>query len=327
MQVAEERPAGPGTVTVLGPSLAFDLTWSVHGAASTYLRAAHPVLERAYLDDPTLADRIGAMWDDGLGCFSEFDVLTWMAGVAGATDLDTVLEGVAGVIGSVPLDLPLGSETPQDRAAILRRLAALADSPQVRRRYLALLRDLWARFDPWWQAEGAPAARAAADDVRAGLGRGEDWQEVIGKGCDTLVDHLPTITQHHDEGRPICLVACALFGRGLYFEFPDTYLLGFGVLPHGQYARARTDRVARRLRAVADPTRLAILDFVGGGPTSVGAIARAFSLSQPTVSVHVKHLREAGLVSTRRHGGRLEISVDRAAAAGLAHELGELFTG
>jgi ArsR family transcriptional regulator len=53
----------------------------------------------------------------------------------------------------------------------------------------------------------------------------------------------------------------------------------------------------------------------------VGEIARAFSLAQPTVSAHVKQLREAGLVAAERRGARLEISADRAALAELAGEL------
>jgi len=78
-------------------------------------------------------------------------------------------------------------------------------------------------------------------------------------------------------------------------------------------ARARTEQVVRRLRALADPTRLAIFDYLKTGPSSVGEISTVFSLAQPTVSVHLKHLREAGLVSADRNGPRLEITVNRAA--------------
>ncbi|HTZ08398.1 MAG TPA: metalloregulator ArsR/SmtB family transcription factor [Acidimicrobiales bacterium] len=327
MQIAEEGTAGPGTVGVVGPSLLFDLAWSVHAAESTYLRQAYPPLAAAYGDDPSLAGRIAAMWDDGLGCFSELEVLGWLAGVATGTDLDTVLDGVVGAIATVPADLPLRSETAEVRTLIYRRLAALEGSPAVRRRYVELLRALWGGIDPWWQRHGAPASLQAAEETRAALARGTDWRDLVGRECETLISHLPTIAEEHDDGRPLTLVACAFFGRGLYLDFPDTYLLGFGALPHDHHARVRTDAMARRLRALADPTRLAILDFVGGGPTTVGAVARAFSLAQPTVSAHVKHLREAGLVSTVRQGGRLEISLDRAATADLARDLGELFAG
>jgi ArsR family transcriptional regulator len=101
-------------------------------------------------------------------------------------------------------------------------------------------------------------------------------------------------------------------------------LVGYGTGRDGPDARARTEQMARRLRALSDPTRLAILDHLGRGASSVTEIARAFGLSQPTVSTHVKHLREAGLVSAERRGTRLEVAVDREAVAALGGELGEL---
>ena len=61
-------------------------------------------------------------------------------------------------------------------------------------------------------------------------------------------------------------------------------------------ARARTESVARRLKAVADPTRLAILHSLATAPSTVGELAVLFRIAQPTVSMHVKVLRESGLV-------------------------------
>ncbi len=75
-------------------------------------------------------------------------------------------------------------------------------------------------------------------------------------------------------------------------------------------ARAETEDVASTLRALADPTRLAIFHTLRSGPTTVGEIARSFSLSQPTVSMHVKRLREAGLVNSTRQGNRMEITIN-----------------
>ena len=40
---------------------------------------------------------------------------------------------------------------------------------------------------------------------------------------------------------------------------------------------------------------------------TVGEVAKAFGLAQPTVSDHVKILREAGLVGGTRHGTRIEL--------------------
>lgn len=55
-------------------------------------------------------------------------------------------------------------------------------------------------------------------------------------------------------------------------------------------------------RAIADPTRRAILDRLRAGPAPVNALADDFDQSRPAVSKHLKVLREAKLVSEERVG-------------------------
>jgi len=55
-------------------------------------------------------------------------------------------------------------------------------------------------------------------------------------------------------------------------------------------------------RAVADPTRRAILDRLRAGPAPVNALADDFRQSRPAISKHLKVLRRARLVSERRVG-------------------------
>jgi DNA-binding transcriptional ArsR family regulator len=318
--------APPGTVSVLGPSLAFELTWAIHGARSAELRTTHPVLGPLYESNPGLRDRVVSFWDDGLDCFVEFDVLAHHGGALEVTDFPAVRTAVEAALATLPPDLPLRSETSEARAAIYARVDALRNSEVRRGQYFELLADLASGLEPWWRAEGLPAVERVAAQTRLVLERGRDWRELIAPGCDLFTVHLPDIVERHDAGTPLMLVPCALFGKGLYLDLPGGILIGFGLGRDDLTARARTEHVAQRLRAVADPTRLAILDYLAAGPTSVGDIARAFSLAQPTVSAHVKHLREAGLIAAKRHGTRLEISVDRSATGGLADELRTLFS-
>ncbi len=49
-------------------------------------------------------------------------------------------------------------------------------------------------------------------------------------------------------------------------------------------------------RAVADPTRRAILDRLRAGPANAGALAAEFRSSRPAISKHLRVLREARLV-------------------------------
>ncbi|HTN86285.1 MAG TPA: metalloregulator ArsR/SmtB family transcription factor [Sorangium sp.] len=64
--------------------------------------------------------------------------------------------------------------------------------------------------------------------------------------------------------------------------------------------RARAD--ADVFRAIADPTRRAILDRLRAGPAPVNALAADFALSRPAVSKHLRVLREARLVTEHRAG-------------------------
>lgn len=64
-----------------------------------------------------------------------------------------------------------------------------------------------------------------------------------------------------------------------------------------------TARWAGALRALADPVRLRLLSEVSrspGGEACVCDISGPFELAQPTISHHLKVLREAGLVSSER---------------------------
>jgi DNA-binding transcriptional ArsR family regulator len=59
------------------------------------------------------------------------------------------------------------------------------------------------------------------------------------------------------------------------------------------------------LRAVADPTRRAILRLVRDGELAAGEIARHFpTISRPAVSQHLRVLTSAGLLEVRPDGNR-----------------------
>jgi len=57
-------------------------------------------------------------------------------------------------------------------------------------------------------------------------------------------------------------------------------------------------------RAVADPTRRALLDLLLSSEHSVKELRVRFKTSQPAISQHLRVLRRAGLVRARREGRR-----------------------
>jgi DNA-binding transcriptional ArsR family regulator len=57
--------------------------------------------------------------------------------------------------------------------------------------------------------------------------------------------------------------------------------------------------------AVAEPQRRTILEFLAGDERSVSDIVDALELAQPSVSKHLRVLRDVGLVRARREGKRV----------------------
>lgn len=55
-------------------------------------------------------------------------------------------------------------------------------------------------------------------------------------------------------------------------------------------------------KALGDDTRREILRLLARGDMTAGEIARAFSLSRPTISHHLHILKEAGLVADEKRG-------------------------
>jgi DNA-binding transcriptional ArsR family regulator len=58
----------------------------------------------------------------------------------------------------------------------------------------------------------------------------------------------------------------------------------------------------KKLRALAEPRRLAILGVLQAGEMRAGDIAGHFKLTRPAISQHLRALVEAKLVSERREG-------------------------
>ena len=72
---------------------------------------------------------------------------------------------------------------------------------------------------------------------------------------------------------------------------------------------------ALKLKALGHPVRLGIaLRLAAEGGTCACDFAEIFDVSQPTVSQHLKVLREAQLVTTRRHGNQIYYTLDASAA-------------
>ena len=74
--------------------------------------------------------------------------------------------------------------------------------------------------------------------------------------------------------------------------------------PPARISVAQAQQISDDLQLFAHPVRLQILDILGqhGGQVCVCDLEAALPVKQPTVSHHLKLLREAGVVDCERHG-------------------------
>ncbi len=88
-------------------------------------------------------------------------------------------------------------------------------------------------------------------------------------------------------------------------------------------SREAADRLALAFKALADPTRVAIVNRLSGAEMlCVCDLTAAFELSQPTISHHLKILRDAGLVDVERRGTWAYYRLDPAAIGALREVFG-----
>lgn len=68
--------------------------------------------------------------------------------------------------------------------------------------------------------------------------------------------------------------------------------------------RRQAERVASLAKAIGDPVRLQLVDVLRkhAGSVCVCELVPLFDVGQPTVSHHLKVLREAGIVGSERRG-------------------------
>lgn len=79
------------------------------------------------------------------------------------------------------------------------------------------------------------------------------------------------------------------------------------------------------MKALGHPVRLGIALRLAVEPETCACdFADAFAVSQPTVSQHLRVLREAGLVTTRRRGTQICYSLEPGAVRSLQAMLGEI---
>ena len=315
----ESVPSAP--VSLVSASAANELFWITYRCEGGQSPNRQPLFRPADQRTAKLARRTQEFWEEGDEGFPEVIVIAARRGLLAGESLDEFLA-------DLPLtalrtdDLTLKLETPMTRAMIIGRLERLAADRALRRRYLALLRDLWESVRPDWEANGLPAVRQAAEMVQRRLAAGEHPADLAPKLSE------PSLALLRRTDRAEILVCPGYFTGRSVWELPGTLLLGIPADTGGELAelRARAETIAPRLKVLSDPTRLTILLRLGRGAATITDITREFGISQPAVSMHFRLLREAELVVGDRQGSRTMYRMDAHRVTEMIDELATSLT-
>ena len=271
-----------------------------------------------------LLGRIEGFWGEGDTCSSEIISLAWQAG----TLFEPIESFFASFLAAAAADIPemgLEHETEEERERIFRRLRVLRHEPARAQALLALLRELWTAVEPL-VADARADIESAQEELRTELARGAD-----------VVDLLPEHSIIHrfgieDEVRlaaragQLSISLSVLAGKGgSFLELPGllTIALGMRAPDDDDRRREAAQDSAARLKVLADPSRLEVLMLLRTATYSVSDLARRMGLAQPTISVHVKMLREAGLLRSTKERGRTLYHADTEHLRSVLTEVGQ----
>lgn len=216
----------------------------------------------------------------------------------------------------------------EHEADIRQRLEVLLDGDAAAR-FAGLLARLWGHLEPGWRDHGEAAVAAAAaafDDAFQATG---SVLEALPPHHFTRFEHLAqSIREAAERGRVTVVPLWYAASGGFGFRVDDVQYVGFGLRSKDVFERtsSHVGALAQRIKALSDPTRLLALTlvstFAGMRPT-VGDLADQIGVSQPTVSGHLRLLREAGLVAVEKRGNKAFYRLEPEAVRQLLQDLEE----
>jgi ArsR family transcriptional regulator len=270
--------------------------------------------QRLHESDPALTHDIASFWQDSLPEWIEIFILAETSGVTLSKDVDGALnaiERVAAIHRTIP-DLP--SEEEEVRTGAQARLDDLAGSSERRESWASILRRLWAfmRID-WEDGAGAEAERLALH-FRGRIDAGEPLTGLIPPRHFAMGDAFRDLMNGENA---VVISPLTLNTESKYILQMDggPVYIGFGTnweATKDEGAQA-TEAEANAFKVLSDRTRLGILRTLLAHSASITDLARQFEVSQPTVSAHVKILRDAGLLTSTRRGPLTLYRADKAA--------------
>ncbi len=212
-----------------------------------------------------------------------------------------------------------------ERLALAERL--VDDPEELRGRLVAFLSRFGGRvFEPEWRRV-APVLREDADRRRRELDR---------DGLAAIARITPTAKEAHDPHRvvfdklydatarlrddPCVLLPSAHGGPHVTIKHVRGRPIAIQY-PVGSRRETSFEDVDRRIRALADPSRVRICREVLRGRRTTVDLAQYTKMAEPQVSRHLRRLREAGLVRTSREGRMVYYELDAEALKSIGQDL------
>jgi hypothetical protein len=324
MPIANETAVAPAEAAVsyaVRSSLVMELIWALMIHEGEPDPERFPARAARFAGAPGLEDRVAAFWGDGDACFTELFIVAERTGVLYESDFARLVAGLEAGATAAPGVEAMPSETAADRDRFTSRLARLRDDPEVRSGWLTLIRDVWAAVSLQWGRDGRPAVGAYEWDLRGKFSRSTTYGDLEGLlQCD-FDGMLPRLVRRYaDDGKPVVLVGSWFARKTFVMGLDDCLLVGHVAPPGSVGPTAETRHRARRFKALGDPTRLAVLESAARYPKTVGELAGEMGVAQPTVSNHVRILRDAGLLGPVKDEPR-RLEPDPDALKCLAEEL------
>jgi ArsR family transcriptional regulator len=261
-----------------------------------------------------IAQRFRRLWSmDSLPGCPELLPVTRLADAVLDNDLKRLFGWFSGASDRQADDLELLSELPRDRPAIRDRIRRLRQDAEARHLYREILQEVWQPASDAWERRGHARVVKACADWRARLD--------TGAGIEELVPPRHPLTRAEQLGFEDLLTHRMEFAVSpLHFCMSGGHVADLGdfvhiAVPASDLHPVRKVRdaafVADRLRVLAEPTRVHILIQLFSAPAGVMEVARVLRMSQPTVSGHLKVLRNASLIQPRKVGARTVFMASR----------------
>jgi DNA-binding transcriptional ArsR family regulator len=257
---------------------------------------------------------------------------TWAVGLGPSPDLQLDLTGQLVEIGTlkqVALFTDLGFHLiPDDERARRTRLelacaARILSGGDLHTRFWLLVdRFFYEVYRPWREAR-LQAMEQLEMRARTALGKPDQIPRVDWLSARNPLLRHPELREAVQNGRLHVFFWVEPFG------LPDTWLLEPGYVAVSfaeggvifQNFQAWAQDVAGRAQALGDPTRLVILRMIRHFGMVNTEIADYLGISRPTVSVHAKILREAGLIHSHQEGRLVRHRIDSQEIRRLFHDL------